>query len=307
MTAAAAVILVAPWVGAPQEPPRFATQVAGVYVDAFVTHEGEPVRGLTAENFEVRDNGVRQEIRLVSLETVPVAVLLVLDTSASVAGQALGHLQAAGHAVLEGLRPGERAALLTFNQEVEVRVPPDTHHSRVHEALDHVRARGATALYDAIYTALALPSHGARPLIVLFSDGEDNSSWLRAEQVRATAQRADVVLQAVGTTETIAAVVRGRVGVIPTNPSIRRSASPRVEELRRIAELTGGRFWKAEKTEKLKDTFLRILAEMRTRYLLAYQPTNVEHEGEHELEVRLRGAKGEVRARRRYTVAPSAP
>jgi Ca-activated chloride channel family protein len=291
--------------GAPQEPPRFATQVEGVYVDAFVTHDGEPVPGLTAENFEIRDNGVRQEVRLVSLDSVPVAVLLVFDTSASVAGEALGDLRAAGHAVLDSLHPGEKAALITFNQEVAVRMAPDADLARVHDALDHVRAHGATALYDAVYMALALPTDGARSLIVLFSDGEDNSSWLQAAEVRATAERADVVLQAVGATDTRATVVRGRTGPVSSNPSLRRSASPRVEELRRMAELTGGRFWKAEKTEELKDTFLRILDEMRTRYLLTYQPTGVEPTGEHELDVRLKGAKGKVRARRHYTVAPS--
>jgi VWFA-related protein len=285
-----------------QEPLRFPSQVDNVYVDAFVTHKGKPVTGLTAENFEIRDNGMRQQVRLVSLDAVPVTVLLVFDTSASVAGEALGHLKAAGHAVLDGLRPGEQAALVTFNQEVVVRVPPDADLARVREELDRIRARAATALYDAAYVGFALPVRGTRSVIVLFSDGEDNSSWLEAEEVQAAAVRTDALLQVVGTTQSVDEVHRRLRGETPTGPEIRHVRSSRVDDLRRIAESTGGRFWQAERTEHLKDTFTRILGEMRTRYLLTYQPTGVERGGEHRLEVRLRGAKGKVRSRDGYFV-----
>jgi VWFA-related protein len=292
----------------PQEPPRFPSLVVSVYVDAFVTHKGQPVRGLTAENFEIRDNGVRQEVRLVSLDLVPVAVLLVFDTSSSVAGEALTHLRGAGHAVLDGLRPGDRAALVTFNQRIVVRVPPTEDLPRVQKALDRISVFGATALYDAAYVGFALPVPGARPVIVLFSDGEDNASWLEAEDIRSVAARSDVLLQAVGVTDTVSVLVPGRSGPaggqMHDRPSVRRVQSPRADELRRIAESTGGRFWKAEKTERLKDTFLRILEEMRNRYLLAFDPAGVERAGAHRLEVRLKDAKGRVRCRRSYYVAP---
>jgi VWFA-related protein len=222
-----------------------------------------------------------------------------------VAGETLRHLRTAGHAILDGLRPGDQAALITFNQEVVVRVAPGDDLARVRGALDRLRAYGATALYDAAYVALALPVPGARPVVVLFSDGEDNRSWLEAGDVQGVAARADILLHAIGVGHGVPVVVRGRRGEMPTNPSIRHVASRRAEELRRIAELTGGRFWEAERTEHLRDTFLRILAEMRTRYLLAYEPIGVERVGDHRLEVRLKRAKGEVRSRRHYSVAPS--
>jgi VWFA-related protein len=287
-----------------QEPPSFPSEVANVYVDVFVTHRGHPVLGLAAENFEIRDNGVRQQARLMSSDAAPVVVLLVLDISRSVAGEALGHLRAAGHAVLDGLRPGERAALITFNQEVVVRVPPSDDLPRLRKALDSIRAHGATSLHDAAYTALTLPIPGARPVVFLFSDGEDNTSWLGAEAVLSVAARTDVLLQAVGPTETTVIDFKGRGGNVQTAPTIRNVPSQRADDLRRIAESTGGRFWKAEKTEHLKGAFLAVLEELRTRYLLAFQPTGVEGPGEHGLEVRLKGAKGKVRSRSRYFVPP---
>ena len=291
-----------------QEPLSFPSRVDSVYVDAFVTRKGRPVLGLTAENFEIQDNGVRQEVRLVSLDLVPVAVLLVFDTSASVAGEALNHLRDAGHAVLDGLRPGDRAALVTFNQRIVVRVAPTEDLARVRKALDRISAFGSTALYDAAYVSLAMPVEGARPVVVLFSDGDDNTSWLAAEDVFSVAERSDILLEAVGVTDTVSVLVPGSTGPAGGprryEPSVRHIASPRVGELRRIAESTGGQFWNAEKSARLKDTFLRILEEMRTRYLLAFEPTGVETAGEHRLEVRLRGANGDVRSRRTYYVAP---
>jgi VWFA-related protein len=281
-----------------QEPPRFPSGVESVYVDVFVTRGGSPVRGLSAENFEVWDNSVRQEVRLVSLELVPLAVLLVFDMSASVAGEALGHLRGAGHAVLDGLRRGDRAALVTFNHRIVVRVVPTEDLARVRKALDRVSAFGATALYDATYVSLVLPVAGARPVVVLFSDGDDNTSWLEARDVFPVAARSDVLLQAVGVPHTLP------VGVPGTLPSVRHASSPRLEALRRIAKSTGGRFWNAETSAHLQDTFLRILEELRTRYVLAFEPTGVERLGKHSLEVRLKGARGEVRSRRSYYVPP---
>ena len=72
--------------------------------------------------------------------------------------------------------------------------------------LDLIRGQGSTALYDAAYAGLVLPARGARSVIVLFSDGEDTSSWLEAGEVHAAAARADIVLQAIGTTPAVPAV-----------------------------------------------------------------------------------------------------
>jgi VWFA-related protein len=288
VSAAASILLLLS--AAPQEPPRFSSEVGNVYLDVFVTHKGEPVLGLGAENFEVRDEGVPQEVRLVSLEIVPVAVLLVFDTSVSVVGDALGHLRTAGHAVLDALRPGERAALITFNHQVAVRVAPSNDLDRLHGALDGLQAFGATSLYDAAYAAFTLRVHEARSVIVLFSDGEDTANWLEAKDIRAVAARADIVLQAVG----VNGAAAGRHAMSQTGG-----------ELQEIAGATGGRFWKAEGSEHLEATFLKILEEMRTRYLLTFQPTGVEAAGEHRLDVRLKGAKGKVRSRRSYYVIPS--
>ena len=80
--------------------PTFAARVESVRVDALVTENGQPVPGLGPADFDVFDNGVRQDVDLVSFEQVPLDVVLVLDMSDSVAGERLDHLRSASDAAL---------------------------------------------------------------------------------------------------------------------------------------------------------------------------------------------------------------
>ena len=83
--------------------PRFKTRVAAVRVDALVTNGRRPVAGLTAANFELRDNGVVQTITDVHHETLPLNIICVLDLSGSVAGQPLEHLKQGVRGVIAAL------------------------------------------------------------------------------------------------------------------------------------------------------------------------------------------------------------
>ena len=76
--------------------PQIRVGVEGVRVDVLVTDRNAPVQGLTAADFEVRDNGVLQKIHTASIDDDPIDTLLVLDTSVSVEGQPLRHLKSSG-------------------------------------------------------------------------------------------------------------------------------------------------------------------------------------------------------------------
>jgi VWFA-related protein len=289
-------------VGAGQTPPRFEVAVQVVHLDVFVSRGGRPVSELSAANFAVNDNGVRQQVRLVERSQVVAAVVLVLDTSASVAGEPLRELRAAGHAILGRLSPEDQAALITFDFSPHLHVDLTSDLPSVGRALDAVTAQGSTVLYDGLYAGLTLPPSGTRvrPIIVLFTDGEDNRSWLGPEQLLEHAMRSSAVVQVVGLKEPPPR--RGERGL--ANASNRSTRARRW--LRRIAGETGGQYREAESIKQVRDAFLSILDEMGTRYVLAFEPTGVEREGVHELEVRLENAKGNVRARRRYVI-PASP
>src|SRR4029450_9523316 len=91
--------------------PTLSTGVEAGRVEAWVMDAHHPLRGLAASDFEVRDNGVRQEVTLAAADTLPLNVILALDASASISGEPLGHLRGAGRALLDRLRPEDRAAL----------------------------------------------------------------------------------------------------------------------------------------------------------------------------------------------------
>jgi Mg-chelatase subunit ChlD len=93
---------------------RFTSRAVGIRVDVLVTEGGRLVRGLNAHDFDVRDDGVRQTVSQVELEQIPLNLILVFDTSGSVAGDRLRALLEAGKALLDGLRERDRVALLSF-------------------------------------------------------------------------------------------------------------------------------------------------------------------------------------------------
>src|SRR5256885_15613625 len=96
----------------------FSSRIEAVRVDVLVTDNGQPVRGLGPADFDVRDNGVAQQIDLVSFEQIPLNVVLALDMSASVAGDRLERLRSAGGAILGSLEKNDQSALVTFSESV---------------------------------------------------------------------------------------------------------------------------------------------------------------------------------------------
>jgi VWFA-related protein len=279
MKAAIAIVicLSAVQTGTAQQP-TFSSRVEAVRVDVLVKDRGQVVRGLGPQDFEVRDEGVLQEIDLVRLEQVPLNVILSLDVSQSVNGERLEHLLAASNTLLDRLNGDDRAALLTFSHAVRLRQELTGEISRVREALDAVEPIGQTSLLDGTSAAIALSgSDVGRSLLIVFSDGVDTSSFLSSDAVLQSARRADVV--------TYGVAVRSRI-------------SPKF--LKELGELTGGSVIEIESTKDLSQTFLRILDEFRQRYLLSFTPRGVPSTGWHRLEVRVKGRRGTVSARAGY-------
>jgi Ca-activated chloride channel family protein len=250
----------------------FSSRIEAVRVDVLVTDNGQPVRGLGPADFEIRDNGVVQQIDLVSFDQAPLNAVLALDMSDSVAGERLDRLRAAGNAVLAGLKPADQSALVTFSHVVQLGA-----------GLSRAAGTGNTALFDGTYAGITVGGTDAgRALLIVFSDGLDTSSWLTADKVLDAARRSDVIVYAVS--------VRS-----PTKPDF----------LRDLTSLTSGRLFEVEKTEGLEAVFVGILEEFRHRYLVSYTPRGVSAEGWHTLDVRVK-RKAVVRARPGYQSAPPA-
>jgi VWFA-related protein len=294
--------------GAQAPPPVFRASVEAAYVDVFVSRDGQPIAGLQASNFELKDNGVRQELELVAAESRPLSTLLVFDTSSSVQGDRLAALRAAGEAFLSGLRPADEAALVTFSEEISSLAPATADRASVRAALASLRAEGTTAVLDALYAAVALSEEAGSALIVLFTDGEDNLSFLSEEQLTTAVARSNALVHVVGWVDSAGAAPLGTPPLLGT-PRLTSADLPEPDHrraLRKIAEASGGRFWAATSAERLRSAFAEIADAMGHRYVLRYQPRGVKREGWHRIEVDLVDRKGDVQARHGYWVGTGA-
>jgi VWFA-related protein len=271
----------------------FEADTAAVYVDVFVTRDGEPVPGLTARQFEVEDEGIRHNLEMVGLEDVPLDVYLVFDVSMSLRGERLEHLRRAARVVLAELRPGDRAGLFTFSDEVRLAVPPTSDLNVLGDALTRLEASGTTSLHDALFAALVLGGGPGRGVAIVFSDGEDRTSWLSEREVLEDAEQSNVLLHAVGILP---------VAGTPAEDARERPLPAGLRFLNRLTEATGGALWLAASTEDLEATFRRVLEAMHNRYVLRFEPRTFKP-GRHRLTVKLKGVEADIRSRPSYFVA----
>lgn len=271
-----------------QAAPVFRSGVAVVYVDVSVTRQDAPVRDLTVDDFVVTDNGVRQRVALVDRESTPTTAVLLLDASASVAGERLAQLRAAARAFLRGMAAGDAAALVTFNHETVRRVDPTTDRSAVAATLERVSAQGSTAVIDALYLCLKRRWGGPRTLVVLFTDGRDTASFLEN----------DALLQAARESPALLYVVGSEAAGDSSEPGY-------MYLLQRAADITGGAYWSAS-FDRLEAVFVRVLEAADARYLLSYEPEGVAASGHHRLKVSVKRQGVKVRARQEYVVRGAA-
>lgn len=274
--------------------PTFKGGVNLVRVDVLVTDGGAPIRGLAAADFEVRDNGVVQHVQGVLTEAEALDVLFVFDVSQSLEGTALEHLKEAALAVLDRLHEGDRAGLVTFSHRIQtpIALTPDLTHVR--RGVRGLGTSGSTSLLDALFVAFLDRERSVRrTMMLVFSDGLDNRSWLSADQVGRVAKQADVVLYAVAfkgpspsTSMTVAPV----------------ASHPDGKLLGTLAAATGGRLLVRTESRGLQGAFVQLLEEMRTRYLLTYSPDVAPKPGWHSVTVRLKNRQGRVTARAGYMV-----
>jgi Ca-activated chloride channel family protein len=265
-------------VAAHQQKP-FTANVEAVRVDVLVSRGGQPVEGLTARDFQVRDEGVQQQVDHVAFEELPLNVVLALDASGSLTGPRERELRAASRRLLDGLKPVDQAALVRFGDAVTIRSELTKQIDGVRDALDEGVPKGETSLVDASYAAILLgEAQPGRALVIVFTDGVEVSSYLDTRTVIDIAKRSDAVVYGVALT----------IGGRPTF-------------LQDLADATGGELLAVRANEDLGATFEKVLDQFRHRYVISYTPTGVARGGWHRLQVRVDRPGITVKARPGYT------
>jgi Ca-activated chloride channel family protein len=285
--------------------PVFRTATDLVRIDALVEHDGKPLGGLTSDDFQVFDNGVRQ--RVVSVRhNAQVSLAVALDASDSMRGPRIAKAKDATMALLGQLHVGEPLVIVGFSEQVTRLVSSAASDART--MLDQLEPRGSTALFDGGYAAVVAADTGTgSKLLVLLTDGRNNASWLSARNVIDTARRHEVVIYPVGVgledREAAKRALRLALGRLSDSWGPDATAtSDTVKLLRLVASRTGGRLVMADWTDDLDVVFRAILEEFRQRYIIGFTPEGVaKDEGWHTLQVKLApGRKGEVHARAGY-------
>jgi len=275
------------------QPPVFAVQVESVLIDAFATREGKSVSGLAARDFVLKDNGVTQSFDLVSTESLPIRAVLVFDTSSSMRGEKLERLRAAAASLLDRLRPEDEAALISFSDEITLLTPLTGDLSQVKQGLKALRAFGATSAYDALFAALVAPRSAFRTLVILFSDGEDNMSWLQEKQLKVAIERCNALVH----------VVAARPDEVESGYGRRfLPDQPHVKTLSNLAEITGGSLIEVTSPDRIEAAFAQVIELMKNRYVLRYTPESDRGPGWHVLDLQLKAGRGKVRGRTGYWV-----
>lgn len=252
-------------------PSLFRSGVDVVALDVCVKdRQGRLIPGLGPDDFIVLENNTPQELALFSPEgQVPLAVALLIDRSASMAGTRLEQAKAAGVAFLRSVSPEDLVEVIAFNERADRRFPLGTVGLEADQALADLSATGATGMFEAVLVALRDLAQAQRReateyryAIVVLSDGEDTISRLPFDDVLADVRRSGVIVYGIS----LRFDEKGR-------------ALPPLHELSQLANDSGGRVVSISGLEQLAPVYQEIAAELRHLYRLGYAPSNSQRDG----------------------------
>ncbi len=232
------------------------------------------VTDLTAKDFSVFEDGVMQDITFFDHSNAPVALALLLDTSASME-EKLRTAQEAAIGFARRLRPQDLAELVDFDTHVQVLQDFTNDPQLLEQAIRKTTAEGSTSLYNAVYMSLQemkkIRAKSARDIrrqaIVVLSDGEDTSSLLSFDDVLDLAKRSETAVYAIGTRSAEDAALNAK------------SFNEADFVLRQLTQQTGGRVFFPTRVEELDGVYSQIADELANQYLIGYTSKNGRRDG----------------------------
>jgi VWFA-related protein len=229
------------------------------------------VTDLAQNDFAVFEDGVRQEVTFFTRRTQPIALSLLLDSSASMEDK-LPTLQAAASSFVRRMKANDIAQVIDFDSRVDVRQAFSGNQTDLIAAIDSTAAGGSTSLHNAIYIALkelrkvrAVSEEDVRrQALIVFSDGEDTSSLVSFDEVLDLAKRSETSIYAIA--------LRG----VDTQTKGFREAE---YVMKTLAQETGGRAFFPAKLDDLNGVYAQIADELASQYTIGYSSKNGRRDG----------------------------
>src|ERR1700686_5495569 len=284
-----------------------------------VTKHEKLVTDLNKENFKVFDDSAEQEITSFSQPTdLPLRIGMVLDTSNSIRERLKFEQDAAIYFLFNAIRRGkDQAFLMTFDDGPQVIKDFTGDTGDLRDTILKQRAGGGTALYDAVYTASQEllnksplspgPNTDVRRVLVVISDGDDNSSNRSRGAAVEMAQRAGVIIYSISTSTQWVNVDDERDPAKRVSRKYEKGEGDHV--LEQLAGETGGRAFFPYRIDDLGQSFLDIGDELRHQYALAYSPPGRAPDGKyHTIRIQVDRKDVIIRARKGdYSTPTPAP
>ena len=259
--------------GRPQ-PPTIRSSVELVSLNVTAIEGTRYITDLQRDDFNVFEDGVKQDVTFFNRTNLPIALSLLMDTSASMEAK-LQTAQDAAVGFAKRLRPQDLAEVVDFDSRVSVLQNFTANSADLEQAIRKTSAGGSTSLYNAVYIALKdLKKVVAknveeirRQAIVLLSDGEDTSSLLPFEEVLELAKRSETAIFTIG--------LRASEG-----PSTGSKGFKEAEfVLRQLSQETGGRAFFPTQATDLAGIYSQISDELSSQYTIGYTPRNPRRDG----------------------------
>jgi Ca-activated chloride channel homolog len=297
-----AILATAPLVIAAQQP-SFRSAIDVVSMSVTVTDSGNRyVTDLTEKDFEIFEDGVKQELTLFNRTNLPVALSLLIDTSSSMEDR-MSTAQDAAIGFIRKLRPTDIGEVIGFDSRAEVLQKFTSNTTELEQAIRKTVAGGSTSLNNALYISLKglkkVPVQHEeeirRQAIVLLSDGEDTSSLVSFDDVLDLARRSETAIYAIGLMED---------GSGTQSKGFREATYA----LRQLTTDTGGRAFFPSDIKALGSVYGQIYDELSSQYTIGYTSKNPRRDGGWRRLV-VRVARPNVQARTKqgyYAPTPSA-
>ena len=247
-----------------------------VALNVTVTHGKRLVPGLTVDDFAIYEDGVLQRVQFFESNEVPIDLILLIDTSASMSDK-MDVVHEAAVGFLKTLRENDRGAVVTFGDRVDIAQELTGDYPALERAVRASTPRGSTALNNALYVAMKQFALGAqqegkvrRQAIAVLSDGEDTSSVIAFDDVLEMARKSGINIYTI-CLQNKYSVARADTG--------RRYFSESDYSMKMLAQETGALSYFPQNVQELKSIYAGISDELSNQYSIGYAPANFRPDG----------------------------